>query len=83
MTISRTYLGARAAAGPLLYVAGAQRVALGEWVTVQSPGQPDVRGQVIDAGDQVTVVQVLEDTLGLPPASVRITLTGDLARATV
>jgi V/A-type H+-transporting ATPase subunit B len=76
-------LGARAAAGPLLYVAGAQRVALGEWVTVQSPGQPDVRGQVIDAGDQVTVVQVLEDTLGLPPASVRITLTGDLARATV
>jgi V/A-type H+-transporting ATPase subunit B len=83
VTLSRTYLGARAAAGPLLYVAGAQRVALGEWVTVQSPGQPDVRGQVIDAGDQMTVVQVLEDTLGLPPASVRITLTGDLARATV
>ena len=83
MTTARTYLGARAAAGPLLYVAGAQRVALGEWVTVQSPGQPDVRGQVIDAGDQMTVVQVLEDTLGLPPASVRITLTGDLARATV
>jgi V/A-type H+-transporting ATPase subunit B len=83
VTIARTYFGARAAAGPLLYVARAQRVALGEWVTVESPGQPDVRGQVIDAGDHVTVVQVLEDTLGLPPASVRITLTGDLAQATV
>jgi V/A-type H+-transporting ATPase subunit B len=83
VSIARTYLGARAAAGPLLYLAGAQRVALGEWVTVQSPGQPDVRGQVIDAGHNVTVVQVLEDTLGLRPASVRITLTGDLARATV
>lgn len=83
MTIARTYVGARAAAGPLLYVAGAQRVALGEWVIVQSPAQPDVRGQVIDAGDHVTVVQVLEDTLGLPPASARITLTGELAQATV
>jgi V/A-type H+-transporting ATPase subunit B len=62
---------------------GAQRVALGEWVTVESPGQPAVRGQVIDAGDDLTVVQVLEDTLGLPPASVRITLTGDLARVAV
>ena len=28
----------------------------------------DVRGQVIDAGDDVTVVQVLEETLGLAPA---------------
>ena len=83
MSIARTYRGARAAAGPLLYLSGAQRVALGEWVTVQSPGQPDARGQVIDAGEDVTVVQVLEETLGLTPASVRITLTGDLARAVV
>ena len=83
MTVSRTYRGARAAAGPLLYLGGAQRVALGEWVTVQLPGQSDLRGQVIDAGDDVTVVQVLEDTLGLSPATVRITLTGDPARVVV
>jgi len=83
VSVARTYRGARAAAGPLLYLSGAQRVALGEWVTVQSHGQPDVRGQVIDAGEDVTVVQVLEETLGLTPASVRITLTGDLARAVV
>ena len=83
MSIARTYLGASEAAGPLLYVTGAQRAALGEWVTVESPGQPDLRGQVIEAGAVVTVVQVLEETLGLPPASARITLTGDLARVAV
>jgi V/A-type H+-transporting ATPase subunit B len=67
----------------LLYLSGAQRAALGEWVTVQLQDQPDVRGQVIDAGRDVTVVQVLEETLGLPPSTVRITLTGDVARAVV
>ncbi|HUL73343.1 MAG TPA: V-type ATP synthase subunit B [Vicinamibacterales bacterium] len=78
MSVARTYLGAQAAAGPLLYVGGAQRAALGEWVTIESPGQPAVRGQVIEAGRGVTVVQVLEDTLGLVPARARVTLTGDL-----
>jgi V/A-type H+-transporting ATPase subunit B len=60
-----------------------QRVALGEWVTIHTPGQPPVRGQVIDAGEGVSVVQVLEDTLGLAPASARITLTGELAGVVV
>ena len=83
MSIARTYHGARAAAGPLLYLSGAQRVALGEWVIVRSPGQADLRGQVIDAGHDVTVVQVLEETLGLSPASVHVTLTGELAHVVV
>jgi V/A-type H+-transporting ATPase subunit B len=83
MSVARIYRGVRAAAGPLLYVAGVQRAALGEWVTVQSPGLPELRGQVIDTGTEVTVVQVLEDTLGLAPASVRITLTGNLASVVV
>ncbi|MDH4066063.1 MAG: V-type ATP synthase subunit B, partial [Acidobacteriota bacterium] len=73
---ARTYHGARAAAGPLVYLAGPQRVALGEWVTIHAPGQPDLRGQVIEAGREVTVVQVLDDTLGLAPSTVSITLTG-------
>jgi V/A-type H+-transporting ATPase subunit B len=83
MSLARTYRGARSAAGPLVYLAGAQRAALGEWVTLDSPGQLPLRGQVIDAGRDVTVVQVLEETLGLAPASVRITLTGELASAVV
>lgn len=82
-TAARSYRGARAAAGPLLYLSGAQRAALGEWVTVEAPGQAMLRGQVIDAGHDVTVVQVLEDTLGLAPAAASITLTGELAQVAV
>ncbi|MDP1915617.1 MAG: V-type ATP synthase subunit B [Myxococcales bacterium] len=81
--IARTYRGARAAAGPLVYLSGAQRAALGEWVTLNAPGQPPLRGQIIEAGHDVSVVQVLEDTLGLAPAGIEITLTGELANAVV
>jgi V/A-type H+-transporting ATPase subunit B len=83
VSAARTYRAAASAIGPLLYLHGAQRVALGEWVIVQSPGQPDLRGYVIEAGAAVTVVQVLEDTLGLAPAAARVTLTGDTARVAV
>jgi len=81
--LTRTYRGAKAAAGPLVYLSGAQRVALGEWVDLRAPGQPTLRGQVIDAGREVTVVQVLEETMGLSPAAVELSLTGELASAVV
>ncbi len=55
----------------------------GEWVTLNAPGQPPLRGQIIEAGHDVSVVQVLEDTLGLAPAGIEITLTGELANAVV
>lgn len=83
MRVARTYAGARAAAGPLLYVEGTNRAALGEWVLIEAPDGQVRRGHVIDAGLDVTVIQVLEDTLGLPPAGVRITLTGDHASTPV
>lgn len=81
--IARTYHGATSAAGPLLFLSGTQRAALGEWVLIQTPNQPDRRGQIIEAGDNVTVVQVLDDTVGLAPAAARLTLTGNVATATV
>lgn len=83
VSVARTYRGARAAAGPLVYLTGAQRAALGEWVTIHAAGQAPLRGQVIDASDELTVVQVLEDTLGLSPAGVELTLTGTMASAVV
>jgi len=81
--VARTYRGARGAAGPLLYLERTHRVALGEWVTIRAPGQPQRRGQVIDAGEAVTVVQVLEETLGLAPAAAAVTLTGGTATTAV
>ncbi len=81
--LQRTYRGARAASGPLLYLEGARNVCLGEWVAIEVPGQPARRGQVIDAGERVTVIQVLEETLGLPPARAEVTLTGETATTVV
>jgi len=83
MRLARTYHGLRAASGPLVYLEGVARAALGEWVTLHAEGQPDLRGQVIDAGRGVTVVQVLEDTLGLAPSRVDVTLSGALAQVVV
>ena len=81
--LARTYLGAAALAGPLLRLRRTFGVALGEWVTISGPGQPLRRGQVVDAGEQETVVQVFEDTLGLRPDQAEVTLTGEPATATV
>jgi V/A-type H+-transporting ATPase subunit B len=80
---ARTYRGAPGAGGPLLYLRRTRGAAFGELVTIRQPGQPTRRGQVIDAGTEVTVVQVLEDTLGLAPAQLEVTLVGETAQAVV
>ena len=51
--LARRYVGAHAATGPLLYVRPTPTAAYGEWVTIRAPGQPERRGQVIDAGAEV------------------------------
>jgi len=81
--MARIYHGAQAATGPLLYLRPTYGVTLGEWVAIDAPGMPTRRGQVIDAGEAVSVVQVLEETVGLPPAQATITLTGETASVVV
>ena len=80
---ARTWHGAAEAGGPLLYLRGTPSVALNEMVTIRAEGQPERRGQVIDGGHDLTVVQVLEETVGLPPSRADVTLTGEQARAVV
>lgn len=80
---ARLHHGAPSAAGPLLFLERTRRAALGEWVEIAMPGEPPRRGQVIDAGERITVVQVLEDTLGLAPARADVTLTGEVASGVV
>lgn len=80
--VARVYHGAHAAIGPLVYVARTAHAALGEWVTLRTE-RALLRGQVIDVGAEVTVVQVLDDTVGLSPASARVTFTGELPRVAV
>ncbi len=81
--IARTYSGAASAAGPLLYVERTHGARLGEWVDIKMDGQPDRRGQIIDVGTEVTVIQVFEDVLGLRPSAASITLSGDTATTVV
>ena len=81
--VARTYRGAHAAAGPLLFLQGARRGALGEWVTITAPGQPDRRAQVLEVSDKVTVVQVLGDTVGLAPHQIELTMSGESATTVV
>ena len=81
--VVRTHVGAEAAAGPLVYLRGAPGIAFGELVTIEGPGGHSWRGQVLDAGAEVTVVQVLDDTSGLSPATCRVRLSGELASAAV
>ena len=81
--ISRTSSGAASAAGPLIFVRSTRRAKLGEWVRIGGTGQDDRRGQVIDVGTEITVIQVFEDTLGLKPADAAITLTGETATTVV
>ena len=81
--LPRIHHGARAIAGPLLYVPHTEGAALGEWASIEVPGQPARRGQVIEVGREVSVVQVLEETVGLSPARVKLTLRGEQAAAPV
>jgi V/A-type H+-transporting ATPase subunit B len=81
--MARTYSGAASAAGPLIFVRSTRRAKLGEWVRIGGAGQEERRGQVIDVGTEITVIQVFEDTLGLKPADAAITLTGETATTVV
>ncbi len=81
--LERTHHGAAAAGGPLLFLDNTPGVALGEWVVVRAAGQPDLRGQVIDAGARTTVIQVLDETIGLRPGVADVVLTGEIARTVV
>jgi V/A-type H+-transporting ATPase subunit B len=81
--VTRTYLGAHAAGGPLLYVPRTRGAALGESVTIDVPGQARRHGQVIDVGEEITVVQVFEEPIGLAPGRAKVTLGGESAGAPV
>jgi len=80
---TRCYHGAQGATGPLLYLKRTFGTTLGEWVLITARGAPPRRGQVIDAGEEITVVQVLEDTVGLSPTVAEVTLTGEAASVVV
>jgi len=76
--LTRRIRGARAIAGPLLFLDGVARARLGEVVLIRT-GAEVRRGQVIELSGARVVVQVLEETRGLSPARAEVELTGEVA----
>ena len=81
--MARRYNGAAGVAGPLLVLERTPGAVAGEWVTIEIPGQPPRRGQVIEAGETKTIVQVLDETLGLSPGRAEVTLAGEVVAVKV
>ena len=76
--VTRRVRGADGISGPLLFLEGVPRARLGELVRIRGAGE-DRRGQIIELSGARVAVQVLEETRGLAPARVEVTLTGEVA----
>ncbi|MGZ3444642.1 MAG: V-type ATP synthase subunit B [Myxococcaceae bacterium] len=80
--LPRTVTGAAGIRGPLVFVEHVRRVGLGEQVEIALEGRR-WQAQVIDAGERLTVLQLLEEGMGLVPGTARLDFKGDVARAVV
>ncbi len=80
--LPRTVTGAAGIRGPLVFVEHVRRVGLGEQVEIALEGR-SWQAQVIDAGERLTVLQLLEEGMGLVPGTARLDFKGDVARAVV
>ena len=80
--LPRTVSGATGIRGPLVFVEHVRRVALGEQVEIALEDRR-WQAQVIDAGERLTVLQLLEEGMGLVPGTARLEFKGDVARAVV
>jgi V/A-type H+-transporting ATPase subunit B len=77
--VTRRYRSATGIEGPLLFVRGARAARLGELVRLRLPSGEERRGQVIEVSEELTAVQMIDETRGLPPARTEVTLTGQVA----
>jgi V/A-type H+-transporting ATPase subunit B len=76
--LTRRVRGAKAIAGPLLFLDGVPSARLGEVVRIGT-GADERRGQIIELSETRVAIQVLEETRGLAPARAEVTLTGEVA----
>ncbi|GLY70548.1 V-type ATP synthase subunit B [Amycolatopsis taiwanensis] len=70
-------MGVRELRGPLMVVSGVSGVTWDEYVTIRLPENEQRHGLVLDADHDVAVVEVLEGTAGMNPATTRVAFTGE------
>ncbi|HET6452081.1 MAG TPA: V-type ATP synthase subunit B [Spirochaetia bacterium] len=78
--LTHEYRGVRRVSGPLLFVESASDLPYNGTVSITSRGGAPRHGQVIEVSDDMTVVQVFEDTMGLDVADTSISLVDREAR---
>jgi V/A-type H+/Na+-transporting ATPase subunit B len=77
------YATIREISGPLLFVESVRGVGYGELARIKTPNGEERRGQVLEIGGGVAVVQVFEGTTGLDVAKTRIRFTGETVKLPV
>ncbi|HYY91870.1 MAG TPA: V-type ATP synthase subunit B [Candidatus Dormibacteraeota bacterium] len=77
------YTTIREISGPLLFVESVRGVGYGELARIKTPSGEERRGQVLEIGGGVAVVQVFEGTTGLDVAKTRIRFTGETVKLPV
>ena len=73
-----TYSTVSSIAGPLLFVKNIKGVAYGELVHVLTPDGEKRTGQVLEAAEDIAVVQVFEGTQGLLGETIKIAVSQDM-----
>ncbi|HIP16354.1 MAG TPA: ATP synthase subunit B [Methanothermococcus okinawensis] len=74
------YTSVSSIAGPLLIVEGVKGVAYGEIVEIITPTGEKRTGQVLEAREDIAVVQVFEGTTGLSTDETKVRFTGETAK---
>ncbi len=77
------YTTIREISGPLLFVESVRGVGYGELARIRTPSGEERRGQVLEIGGGVAVVQVFEGTTGLDVAKTSIRFTGETVKLSV
>ncbi len=69
--------------GPLLFVESVRGVGYGELARIKTPSGEERRGQVLEIGGGVAIVQVFEGTTGLDVGKTRVRFTGETVKLPV
>ena len=77
------YTTIREISGPLIFVEQVRGVGYGELARIKTPTGEERRGQVLEVGGGVAVVQVFEGTTGLDVAKTSIRFTGETVKLPV
>ncbi|MEM2106311.1 MAG: V-type ATP synthase subunit B [Candidatus Bathyarchaeia archaeon] len=82
-SIEREYCTVSRISGPLLFVRAVSGVGYGEIVRITTPSGEERRGQVLEVGEDMAVVQVFEGTSGLDVPSTRVSFSGETIKLPV